>query len=385
MSKGSLVDQAGSRANRRRFVSRAGMLVAAGGVAAVTGPARLQAQESITDVDLLNLLLNLEYLKAELYTVVTTGQTIDAFGVLIDGGSGRVGTTSGGGAVPFNASDLTVKRIVQELASEERMHVSLLQNTINTLGGTYANKPAINLDGLGSNYFSSEESFLQLARLIEDLGVTAYGGVIGSLTSKASPVVARILAAEGSHAGNVRYILTRSGGTSGAALDEADVATPSNGDATGVQYFPTDNQAMTLVRTPGEVLYLALGGASLSKGGFFPLGVNVVPSLAAASALPSRRTTAALTANPNPIPLANGMAYGRTTVSWSAPTLTEYIQVRVGSPTGPLFTTNFPSGSLMTNVWVSEGMILYLQDVTNGKPLNAQNTLATLILRTFSA
>jgi len=31
---------------------------------------------------------------------------------------------------------------------------------------------------------------------------------------------------------------------------------------------------LVATRTPGEVLYLAFGGASLTRGGFFPNGVN---------------------------------------------------------------------------------------------------------------
>ena len=66
-----------------------------------------------------------------------------------------------------------------------------------------------------------------------------------------------------------------------------------------------------------------------------------------------------------------------TTISWNAPSAT-YIQVRVGAPDGPLFTDNFNTGSAPTGLWVTDGMIFYLQDVSTNQPLTAANTLATL-------
>jgi hypothetical protein len=86
--------------------------------------------------------------------------------------------------------------------------------------------------------------------------------------------------------------------------------------------------------------------------------------------------TASLTANPNPIPVSGGRA-GATTISWNAPSAS-IIQVRVNSPSGPLFTDNVNSGSMMTAAWVTNGVTFYLQDASSGDPTTAANTLATL-------
>jgi Ferritin-like domain len=92
---------------------------------------------------------------------------------------------------------------------------------------------------------------------------------------------------------------------------------------------------------------------------------------------PPAYTPASLTASPNPIPVAQATNLGMTTISWNAPSAT-YIQVRVGAPDGPLFTDNFNTGSAPTGLWVTDGMIFYLQDVSTNQPLTAANTLATL-------
>jgi parallel beta-helix repeat protein len=88
---------------------------------------------------------------------------------------------------------------------------------------------------------------------------------------------------------------------------------------------------------------------------------------------------ATLTASPNPIPVTGSASRGITTISWNAADV-EDAQIRIGSPNGPLFVSG-NRGSAETGPWVVEGMSFYLQDVTGGKPLTAENTLATLTVR----
>jgi hypothetical protein len=81
----------------------------------------------------------------------------------------------------------------------------------------------------------------------------------------------------------------------------------------------------------------------------------------------------------NPIPNTAGV--GTTTLTWAAPSTVQYVEIRIGSPNGPLFTVGTTSGSATTGNWVTDGMIFYLQDVTYPKNLSltASNTLATAI------
>ena len=85
-----------------------------------------------------------------------------------------------------------------------------------------------------------------------------------------------------------------------------------------------------------------------------------------------------LTASPNPATMMAG-GLGMTTLTWSAPNSTS-IEIHIGSPTGALFTKGGTTGSASTGVWVPNGLVFYLQDVSNGKALTAANTLATVTI-----
>ena len=87
-----------------------------------------------------------------------------------------------------------------------------------------------------------------------------------------------------------------------------------------------------------------------------------------------------LSANPNPIPITGSDTLGMTKITWMAPAA-EAVEVRVGSPDGPLFASGGSRGSGETGLWVTDGMTFYLQDVSNGRPLTAENTLATVVVR----
>jgi hypothetical protein len=87
-----------------------------------------------------------------------------------------------------------------------------------------------------------------------------------------------------------------------------------------------------------------------------------------------------LTASPNPIPVTGADIYGMTTVSWMAPGV-DAVQVRVGSPNGALFASGGSRGSAQTGLWVADGTTFYLQDVSGGKLLTVENTLATVAIR----
>ena len=87
-----------------------------------------------------------------------------------------------------------------------------------------------------------------------------------------------------------------------------------------------------------------------------------------------------LTASPNPIPVTGATILGTTTISWMAPGA-EAVEVRIGRPNGALFVSGGSRGSAQTGPWASDGMTFFLQDISGGKPLTEENTLAMLVVR----
>jgi hypothetical protein len=85
-----------------------------------------------------------------------------------------------------------------------------------------------------------------------------------------------------------------------------------------------------------------------------------------------------LMATPGLVMPAAGQTLGATRLSWQASGVTS-VQIRVLSPTGPPMTgIEAPSGSATTGDWVSDGMLFYLQDATDGDSSGAAKTLATI-------
>ncbi len=249
--------------DRRKFVKRAG---ATGlGVAAITmlggSLGKLQAATStITDGDIINFALNLEYLEAEFYSVASYGATLVERGIIP---SSAVGAPTTGGKVVPNFGQSDVAFVAAALRDDEADHVVYLRKA---LGSSAVQKPAINLDALGFG-FGSVAEFLTLAAIFEDVGVSAYLGAAPLIQSKTYlDAAARILATEAQHAGCIRTLGILKG-IGRKALDSADVP-PNPGHP-----FDVDATALSIPRTTSQVLNLVYGGGT-SSGGFFPNGMN---------------------------------------------------------------------------------------------------------------
>jgi SAM-dependent methyltransferase len=89
-----------------------------------------------------------------------------------------------------------------------------------------------------------------------------------------------------------------------------------------------------------------------------------------------------ITAEPNPFrPDSQGV--GQTTLSWLAHGASK-VEVRLNAPDGPLFARHGPGRhSQPTGQWVRDGTTFYLQNVSKGLPLIAENTIATVTLRSM--
>ena len=277
-------------AGRRAFIQSVGLGVAGSALVGSAGFSPAAAQ-TVTDTDILNFALNLEYLEAEFYVRAATGRG------LTDGevsGTGTLGAVTGGRQVNFATA--AIRNYAVEIASEERIHVQFLRSA---LGSARVARPAINLTtsftaaaqaaglitaGQTFDAFADETNFLLAAYLFEDVGVSAYLGAAPLVTNKTILAAAGgILAAEAYHAGTIRTVLYSRGlftpalrisdardsldgstdldqGIGTASIANISLTNPANGQA----YARTTNQVLNIV-------YL---NTSKRPGGFFPAGLN---------------------------------------------------------------------------------------------------------------
>jgi glycosyltransferase involved in cell wall biosynthesis len=98
----------------------------------------------------------------------------------------------------------------------------------------------------------------------------------------------------------------------------------------------------------------------------------------------TRRSTGAITAHPNPIHASGRVALGATKLTWEA-TGTADVEVRIGAPDGPLFSRGGAVGSAETGMWVTDGMVFYLQDISESRPPTSDLTLASVRVRIVQA
>jgi hypothetical protein len=262
--KKEVIDQiVNSASDRRKFMKRVGVTslgVAAAGMMGSGFLGKAYASTAITDTDILNFALNLEYLEAEFYTMATWGTTLVGLGILTE--AQTTGPTTGGNMVPnFGASAWAF--LATALRENEITHVQYLRST---LGSAAVKKPTINLAALGYG-FSSVGSWLELARQFEDVGVSAYLGAAPLITSKTYLAAAgAILATEAQHSGSIRAACINTG-TKSPAVDSLDVPPTTS------TVYDVDKNALSIPRTTSQVLNIVYAGGSCG-GGFYPAGMN---------------------------------------------------------------------------------------------------------------
>ena len=291
---------------RRNFLAGAGAVSAAALVSGCassapintggTGPAPTFPALDITDNDILNFALNLEYLEAEVYLRAATGSGVSA----ADAGSSSAGSVNGGTQVNFSANTV-LREFFYEIAQDELNHIRALRATISGNSGTPIDRPTIDLTagflGIATaagipasfNPFGDANSIAVAAFSLIDVGLAAYTGAAPLLTSNTIlNAAAGIQAAEGYHSGAIRAYISGMAASSGTAtyLNYANLiaAFRSTLDdqkdrslSTSTVVFADPTTAIGWGHTTSETLHLvygAGGGAGLAKGGFFPNGLN---------------------------------------------------------------------------------------------------------------
>ncbi|AMJ62721.1 ferritin-like domain-containing protein [Bosea sp. PAMC 26642] len=287
-------------AGRRAFLATLGL----GAAAAFTyRPTDAKAQ-SITDNDILNFALNLEYLEAEFYLRAAFGRGLSDSDVV--GGIGTLGPVSGGRAVDFTGEPL-IQSYAREIAADEENHVKFIRRALGGANGSVA-RPQIDLNasftalaraaGLVApnasfDAFGSVNNFLLASFVFEDVGVTAYKGASPLIQNRGVlEAAAGLLAVEAYHAGLIRtlcYVRNLRDATtlisnfrdsiSGAEADQGvnDTAVFGNGSfVSSSNIVPTDDAAIAFSRTPAQVLNIVYANPTLppKAGGFFPFSMN---------------------------------------------------------------------------------------------------------------
>lgn len=280
-------------------------------LAAKADPAMAQ---SITDGDVLNFALNLEYLEAQFYLVAATGAGLPANSL---GGTGNQGAATGARQVTF--TDPAVAQYAREIAADELAHVAFLRQAI---GPTAVAQPAIDLGvapdgafstaaraagliGVGQSFdpYANDENFLLGAYIFEDVGVTAYKGASPLIENKVFlEAAAGILAVEAYHAALVRTTLYAKGIDTPALIDATEAISDARDSldgssdldqgvrATGTgatlasNIAPLDANGLAYSRSVGQVLNIVyLNNTAVTGGGFFPAGVNGTLRMSAAN------------------------------------------------------------------------------------------------------
>lgn len=308
----TMIDVMESRARRR--VDRRDFFMRMGGSAFVAGATALsstaaEAQTAApTDNDILNFALNLEYLEAQFYSYASFGNGLD--NTLLTGTGTQGGLQAfGARAVPFQ--DPIVRQYAREIANDEIAHVKFLRQalTVNNVSAAVAT-PVIDISINANGAFSSaarsaklitgpdstfdpylnDENFLLGAFIFEDVGVTAYKGAAGLLTSKTFlEAAAGILAVEAYHSAIVRTTLYGKGVAMPMLRANADAISDARDSLDGTtdldqgisprgaasNIAPLDGDGLAFSRTTGQVLNIVyLNSKAVSGGGFFPNGVN---------------------------------------------------------------------------------------------------------------
>ncbi|MEO6966280.1 MAG: ferritin-like domain-containing protein [Acidobacteriaceae bacterium] len=252
--------------NRRAFVKGTGFASLGLAGAALVGSKfgsseqKVEAASGVSDADILNFALNLEYLEAEFYLKATWNTSLVQLGIITT--ADQTGPTTGG-AMVHDFQALPQAYVASALRTDEVRHVQYLRNA---LGAGAVKKPAINLNALGFG-FANVNDWMKLASIFEDVGVSAYLGAAPLITNSTYlAAAAAIMGTEAQHSGTLRE-----------ACIDAGVKVPSV-DSLAVPptaqnpYF-VDKNGLSVPRTTMQVLNIVYASGQCS-GGFYPNGMN---------------------------------------------------------------------------------------------------------------
>ena len=272
---------------RRRFGLESGLALAAAVAATGAATEAAQAQAALSDVDVLNFALNLEYLEIEYYLRGLTGSGLTAAETT---GVGTLGAVTGGRQVPF--TDTSVQQFLAEITADERGHTNFIRGA---LGSQAIARPSINYTdafnalgvaaGIGPfDPFASQTNFILGGLLFCETGQTAYKGSARFIQNKSILDSAAGLQAVEAYQSGILKVLTYQAGTQAVNNYNAAVAVKNQlGGVLGdqplvtngtINLVPTDNNSIAFGRTPSQVLGIVYEGGQNNNYGFFPNRAN---------------------------------------------------------------------------------------------------------------
>ncbi len=285
------MDRRGFFGQRSGKAAAVAMGAVAAAVAAPLGEAAAAEARGVTDPDILNFTLNLEYLETEFYLRGVVGQTLDqALG-------GNLGAEVRGGR-KISFSSPVREGLLKNITGNELAHVRFVRSTIEMLGGAPVPRPPIDFEagfaavaraaGLTDfDPFADEMNFLLAAMLFEDVGITALKGASDLIRNRlVLESSAGLLASEGYHMGAVRSVLYKMGDPArarSAAISDARDSLDGRDDrdqpvALGgrANIVPANENGIAYGRTFEHVLniFYVNGAPGVVQGGFFPQGLN---------------------------------------------------------------------------------------------------------------
>lgn len=291
-----------ANSGRRGFIGTAAASAAGVALAASVGrKGTAQASPAhMTDLEVLNFALNLEYVEAEYYVRAVTGAGLPSS--LTATGKGKYGGVISTPATPkVTFTSNLVEDLANELAQDEMAHVAFLRSA---LGSAAYSEPVIDIGnafntaaqaaGIGNSFdpYASEANFLLGGFIFEDVGVTAYHGGATLITNlDYLSAAAGILGTEAYHAGAIRATLIQmaQGNPSAMILKAANAISNLRDSLDGpkdddqglnykgsLNYVPVDSNSITFARTTTQVLKIVYGNTTpeKTKGLFFPDGLN---------------------------------------------------------------------------------------------------------------
>jgi hypothetical protein len=206
--------------NRRHFIAALGVAGAAvaGTELVRSGPTALAQQpkpNGYAQVDVLNFLLNLKYLKASFYSFLTTTGDLSptSFANLGSGGVFQPPKQITTWAAAGSATALEVQDLFNAMYYDEISDLVTLRSII---GAAVQPRATMNLLGTGATTATGSQTVTQvqaisILRMLEDLSASAFAGATIYLTGTNLQYATQALAVNGFHAGALRLLALQAG------------------------------------------------------------------------------------------------------------------------------------------------------------------------------